>query len=111
MLAGSSFSSTSADMATLFLILQIFMISTSKQIKNGPGHQAKCIVVLGLVLKHDRHDKTKCKMPTALSKKDAAEVLFRKFFKLFKKTYFIKHLRPSTYEELIIENDIKKTST
>ena len=33
--------------------------STAKQIKNVAGHQAKCIVVLGLVLKSDRHGETK----------------------------------------------------
>ena len=58
-LAGSSFSSTSAVLATPFLILQRSMMSTAKQIKNVAGHQAKCIVVLGLVLKRDRRDETK----------------------------------------------------
>ena len=58
-LAGSSFISTSAVLATRFLILQRFMMSTAKQMKNVAGHQPKCIVVLGLVLKHDRHGKTK----------------------------------------------------
>ena len=46
-------------LATPFLILQHSMMSTAKQIKNVAGHQAKCIVVLGLVLKRDRHDETK----------------------------------------------------
>ena len=32
---------------------------TAEQIKNVAGHQAKCTVVLGLVFKRDRHDKTK----------------------------------------------------
>ena len=59
MLTGSSFSSTSAVLATPFLILQRSMMSTVKQIKNVAGHQAKCIVVLRLVLKRDRHDETK----------------------------------------------------
>ena len=58
-LAGSSFSSTSAVLATPFFILQRSMMSTAKQVKNVAGHQAKCIVVLGLVLKHDIHDETK----------------------------------------------------
>ena len=58
-LAGSSFSSTSAVLATPFLILQRAMMSTAKQIKNVASHQAKCIVVLGLVLKCDRHNETK----------------------------------------------------
>ena len=53
MLAGSSYSSTSAVLATCFLILQHSMMSRAKQIKNMAGHQAKCIVVLGLVLKRD----------------------------------------------------------
>ena len=44
-------------LATRFL--QCSMMSTSEQIKNVTGHQAKCTVVLGLVLKHDRHDETK----------------------------------------------------
>ena len=46
-------------LATRFLILQHSMKSTAEQIKNVAGHQAKCIVVLGLVLKRDRHDETK----------------------------------------------------
>ena len=50
------------------------MMSTAKQIKNGiknvAGHQAKCIVVLGLVLKRDRHDGTKGKLPTALTQNE-----------------------------------------
>ena len=58
-LAGSSLSSTSAVLATRFLILQRSMMSTAKQIKNVAGHQAKCIVVFGLVLKRDWHDETK----------------------------------------------------
>ena len=48
-LVGSSFSSTSAVLATGFLILQCSRMSTAKQIKNVAGHQAKCIVVFGLV--------------------------------------------------------------
>ena len=58
-LAGSSFGWTSAVLVTRFLILQRSMMSTAKQTKNVPGHQAKCIVILGLVLKRDRHDETK----------------------------------------------------
>ena len=58
-LAGSSFSSTSAVPATPFLILQRSIMFTAKQIKNVAGHQAKRIVVLGLVLKRDRHDEIK----------------------------------------------------
>ena len=46
-------------LATRFLILQHSMISTAEQIKNVAGHQAKFTVVLGLVLKRDRHDETK----------------------------------------------------
>ena len=52
-LAGSSFGLTSAVLVTPFLILQRSMMSTAKQIKNVAGHQAKCIAVLGLVLKRD----------------------------------------------------------
>ena len=40
-LAGSSFSSTSAVLAKRFLTLQCFMMSTAKQIKNAAGHQDK----------------------------------------------------------------------
>ena len=40
-------------LATRFLILQHSMMSTAEQIKNAAGHQAKYIVVLGLVLKRD----------------------------------------------------------
>ena len=46
-------------LTTRFLILQHSMLSTAEQIKNVAGHQAKCTVVLKLVLKRDRHDKTK----------------------------------------------------
>ena len=67
-LAGSSFSSTSAVLAKRFLTLQCFMMSTVKQIKNAAGHQAKRIVVLGLVLRRDRHHETKGQLPTALTK-------------------------------------------
>ena len=54
MLAGSSLSSTSAVLATCFKILQRSMMSTANKIKNVAGHQAKCIVFLGLVLKHEK---------------------------------------------------------
>ena len=37
-------------LATPFLILLHSMMSTAEQIKNVTGHQAKCTVVLGLVL-------------------------------------------------------------
>ena len=57
--ASSSFNSTSAVLTTRFLILQRSMMPTAKQMKNVAGHQAKCIIVLGLVLKRDWHDKTK----------------------------------------------------
>ena len=46
-------------LATRFLILQHSMMSTAEQIKNVAGHLAKCTVVLGLVLKRDRHDETR----------------------------------------------------
>ena len=46
-------------LATRVLILQHSMKSTAEQIKNVAGHQAKFTVVLGLVLKRDRHDETK----------------------------------------------------
>ena len=46
-------------LATRFLILQHSMISTAEQTKKEADHQAKCIVVLGLVLKRDQHDETK----------------------------------------------------
>ena len=46
-------------LATHFLILQHSMMSTAEQIKTVTGHQDKCAVVLGLVLKRDRHDETK----------------------------------------------------
>ena len=46
-------------LATRFLVLQHSMISTVEQIKKKAGHQAKCTVVLGLVLKRDRYDETK----------------------------------------------------
>ena len=59
MLGGSSFSSTSIVLATPFLILERSMMFTAKQIKNVAGHQAKCIVVLGLVLKCDSTTKPK----------------------------------------------------
>ena len=58
-LAGFSFSSTSAVLARPFLILHHSTMSTAKQIKNEAGHKAKCIVVLGLILKRDRHNETK----------------------------------------------------
>ena len=58
-LAGSSFSSTSAVLAAPFLILQRSMMFTAKQIKNVAGHQAKWIVDVRLELKRDRDDKTK----------------------------------------------------
>ena len=58
-LAGSSFSSTSAVLATPFLILQRSMMSTAKQIKNVASNQANYIIVLGLVLKCERDDETK----------------------------------------------------
>ena len=40
-------------LATRFLILLHSTMSTAEQRKNVAGHQAKCIVVLGLVLKRD----------------------------------------------------------
>ena len=46
-------------LATCFLILQHSIMSTAEQIKNVAGHQAKCTIVLGLVLKCDQHSKTK----------------------------------------------------
>ena len=46
-------------LATRFFILQHSTISTAEQIKNVAGHQAKCAVVLGLVLERDRHNETK----------------------------------------------------
>ena len=46
-------------LATHFLILQHSMMSTAEQIKKKTGHQAKCTIVLRLVLKHDRHDEMK----------------------------------------------------
>ena len=46
-------------LATRFLILQHSMISTAEQVESVAGHQVKFTVVLGLVLKRDRHDKTK----------------------------------------------------
>ena len=46
-------------LGTRFLILQHSMISTAEQTKKEADHQAKYIVVLGLVLKRDRHDETK----------------------------------------------------
>ena len=57
--AGYSFSSSSGVMTTPFLILQCYMMSTAKQIKIVAGHQTKCIIALGLVLKRDKHDETK----------------------------------------------------
>ena len=46
-------------LATRFLILQHSLMSMAEQIENVAGHQAKCTVLLGLVLKRDRHDETK----------------------------------------------------
>ena len=46
-------------LATRFLILQYSMMSPAEQKKNVAGHLAKCTVVLGLVLKRDRHYETK----------------------------------------------------
>ena len=46
-------------LVTRFLILHHSMTSTAEQIKNVAGHQAKFTVVLGLVLKRNRHDETK----------------------------------------------------
>ena len=46
-------------LATRFLILQHSMKSTVEQIKKEAGHQAKCIVVLALVLKRYRRDEIK----------------------------------------------------
>ena len=46
-------------LARRLLILQHSMMSTAEQIRNVAGHQAKCTVVLGLVLKCARHDETK----------------------------------------------------
>ena len=63
-----------ADLAQLlttrFLILQYSMMSTAEQIKNVAGHQAKCTIVFGLVLKRDRHDETKGQLPAALTNKN-----------------------------------------
>ena len=52
-------SDSAQPLAILFLILQHFMMSTAEQIKNVVGHQAKFIVVLGLVRKCDLHEETK----------------------------------------------------
>ena len=46
-------------LATGFLVLQHSMMSTSEEIKNVAGHQAKCTVFFRLVLKRDQHDETK----------------------------------------------------
>ena len=55
-------------LATRFLVLQHSMMSMAEQIKNVAGYQGKCTVVLGLVLKRDRHSKTKGSLPAALTK-------------------------------------------
>ena len=45
-------------LATRFLILQHSMTSTAEQIKKVTGQQAKCTVVLGIILKNDRCNET-----------------------------------------------------
>ena len=66
----ASFSSISTVLTSLFLTTScsvLPMMSTTKQMKNVAGNQAKCIIVLGLVLKRDWHDEIKGQLPAALT--------------------------------------------
>ena len=78
-------------LATRFLILQHSMMSTAEQIKNAAGHQAKYIVVLGIVLKRDWHDQIKGYLPVALTKKfqnKQVDYNSDRLLHLTKKTFF-----------------------